>query len=210
MVAGGYRHPPAHPNCRCTTVLVRAARKAARSDDGQCKWRTIRRRPVCIREDHEHAAPAGAPPSQPWRDPPSPTGRAGQRRAGGYAANGETNTRIGDLGEASLIRQAGMRSLLPPGKRQGPFDMEYDRTSWAFEVKTVTTGSTEYKIKVQAHEKRGKIRHARQNGLTPGSLILVMDVTRGRGHAYRREGIGNYRLVPGGYAQGWHYLGEVA
>jgi hypothetical protein len=87
--------------------------------------------------------------------------------------------------------------------------VEYDRTGWAFEVKTVTTGSTEYKIKMKGHELRGKLRHARQNGLTPGSIILVMDVQRHRAYGYWREGIGNYRLVPGGHAQGWHYLGEV-
>jgi hypothetical protein len=36
-----------------------------------------------------------------------------------------------------------------------------------------------------------------------------MDVKRGRGYGYWREGIGNYRLLPGGHVQGWHYLGTM-
>ena len=142
--------------------------------------------------------------SLPWHEPPAPTGRAG-RKAGGFSATGKANTLVGDLGESLLVKKLGMVSLLPPGHRQNPLDVKYDHTNEAYEVKTVTTESTEYKAKMKAHEVKEKIAYARKNGLKPGVIIMVMDAKKGMAYAYKRPGIGNYRLG----SKSWTFMGKV-
>ena len=143
------------------------------------------------------------PPKIDFVPAPSPTGKAG-RKAGGFSATGRTNTDIGDLGEA-VARKFNLRSLLPPGKRQNPLDVEYDDSGWAFEIKTVTTASTEYKIKMKSHEQASKLAYAKQHGFKPGSIIIVMDVKANRAFVYWREGIANYRLT-----EQWNFMGSAS
>src|SRR4051794_21505471 len=96
-----------------------------------------------------------APPIEAWVDPPKPKGKKGQGKAGGFSATGKTNTEIGDLGE-KIVEQLDLKSLLPPGKRQNPLDAEYDSTGYGFEIKTMTTAATQYRIKMKPHEIQSK------------------------------------------------------
>lgn len=146
---------------------------------------------------------SGEPPSRAWREPPPPRGRPGGK-AGGFSSTGKTNTAIGDLGEA-VVRQMGFESLLEPGVRQGPLDASCCG-GWGFEVKTYTTDSTEYKVRMKASEVESKLRYAKEKGLKPAVAMVVMDARSGRAQVYWREGIGNYRLSE---ASGWKYMGEA-
>jgi hypothetical protein len=79
------------------------------------------------------------PPVLSMRAPPWPTGKKGDRKAGGFTATGHTNTKLGDLAEESLS-VLDLRSILPVGvsgktKRQNPLDREYDHSGWAFEIR---------------------------------------------------------------------------
>lgn len=141
---------------------------------------------------------------QPWQDPPSPRG-SGSGKAGGFTASGKTNTSVGDLGEALLVKQLDMHSLLPPGRRQNPLDLRYDGTNEAYECKTITTEAREYKIKMKAAEVRSKKSYARKNGLKPGMIMLVLDARSKTAYAYKRAGIGNFRLN----SKDWQFMGRV-
>ena len=154
------------------------------------------------------------PPSKKFSDPPEPTGKAG-RSAGGYTSTGHTNTELGDKAEA-LTQALGLRSILPEGRRSGydvresTLDREYDHSGWAFEVKACTVAATEYKAKPKKIEAEGKRRYAEKHKLKPATMILVMDVKKKQAHAYWREGIGAFRLIPGrAEEQGWKFMGTV-
>ena len=147
------------------------------------------------------AGAIGRPKVLPWRDPPPPQSTGGV--PGGFSATGLTNTQVGDTAEAAL-EQLGFSSALPPGKRQGPFDVKCCN-GWEFEVKALTTESTEYKIKMRKSELVGKKRAAKAKGIKAGSVIVVMDYKKGEAHAYWREGLGNFRLSAG--SSKWNYAG---
>lgn len=150
---------------------------------------------------------SGIVPTKKWRDPPTPVGKgASHKRGFGYTSSGHTNTSVGDLGELAL-RQLDMRSLLPPGRRQNPLDVAYGKSNMAFEVKAVTTGSSEYKVKMKAKEAKSKVKYAKKNGLQANTMILVMDLKKGEAMAYWKKGIGNYRLTT--EDNGWNYMGSV-
>lgn len=142
-----------------------------------------------------------APPAMPFKAPPKPRGIPG-RKAGGFAASGVTNTRVGDLGE-QIATKFQMQSLLQ-GKRQNPLDVVFDGTKMAFEVKTVTVNATEYKIKMKSAEIAGKRAYAKAHGYKPGMMMIVLDSDKGQAWAYWREGIANGRLT-----KDWNFMGKV-
>ena len=154
--------------------------------------------------EFSRSAGASTPPSLPWVDPPPPQGQPG-RKAGGFTANGETNTSMGDLGEAAL-EQLGLKSLLPPGHRQGPLDRGIG--DYGFEVKLCTTKAREYKAKPKKKEVESKKRWAKEHGKKPGMLILIADPDAKKAWAYWKEGIGAYRLTSP--KAGWNFMGQVA
>ncbi len=136
--------------------------------------------------------------------PPEPKGKPGQARTLGYAANGQTNNRVGDLGE-KISRKFGLISLLPEGKRQNPLDAKID--GYGFEVKTMTVNAQEYKVKMKASEVDEKLAYAKENGLKPATMMVVLDSKKGKAWAFWRKGLGNCRLS--GNGAGWNYLGKV-
>jgi hypothetical protein len=140
-----------------------------------------------------------------WEDPPQPGKGRSRKIKGGFTATGETNTSVGDLGESILCHHAGMHSLLPPGHRQNPLDMKYDGTKYAYEVKTVTSDAREYKIKMKAHEVQEKLAYAKKNRLHPGMIMLILDRHSNTAYAYKRDGIGSYRLTK----ETWDFMGKV-
>jgi hypothetical protein len=152
---------------------------------------------------HRTFASTNRPPVQEFRPPPPPKGVRGARKAGGFAGNGQTNTKIGDLGE-SMVEHLDFTSLLPPGRRQNPLDSLWDDSRWGFEVKTVTTHATEYKVAMKSHEVQEKRAYAQERGLLPATMIVVLDADAGEAHAYWREGIANGRLN-----DTWNYAGTV-
>lgn len=147
-------------------------------------------------------------PIKPFTAPPDPQGTGG-RKAGGFTANGETNTSMGDLAEKALT-QLGLRSILPEGKRQNPLDVEDDHSGHAYEVKACSTTATEYKCKAKKAELDDKRAYADEHQLKPGIMIPVVDRDKGEMHVYSREGLGNYKLDPKtAEANGWRYHGTV-
>jgi hypothetical protein len=137
--------------------------------------------------------------SSTFEDPPPPRGLG---RRGGYSSSGQTNTRVGDLGEGLLIRRLGMTNL-HPGRRQGALDLKLGRD--AYEVKVCTTSASEYKVKMRACEVTEKVAEAKKLGLRPNTLLLVFDPGSRTAWAYSRKGIGNYRLGQGD----WKFLGKM-
>ena len=145
----------------------------------------------------------GTPPVLPWQDPPPPRGRKGQRKAGGFTATGETNTKLGDLAE-KVVQQLAMESLLPPGKRQNPLDVKWDGSNYGFEVKAMTTAAQPpYKVKMKVTEVESKRRYAEENNMVGGVCIVVMDADSGQAWVYWKEGIANGRLN----AETWNFMG---
>jgi hypothetical protein len=154
----------------------------------------------------ELGAGAGMPPSQPWKKPPKPKGKPGGQ-AGGFSSTGKTNTEVGDVAEKALTK-FGLEDA-HPGRRQGPLDVTCCKGEWGFEVKAVTTESSEYKVKMKGHEQKGKIDYAKSIGVKPATMVVVMDYKKGVAHAYWKEGIGNFRLNP--KVQGdWKFMGSVS
>lgn len=147
------------------------------------------------------------PPKKDFVAPPPPQGTGGKQKYG-FAANGETNTKVGDGAEAAL-KGLGLRSILPPGQRQNPLDVEYDHSGYAFEVKACTTNAKEYKAKPKKAEVASKNAYAKKHGLKPATMIAVVDSKAGQIHAYWREGIGAYRLDPNDGGKNWNFMGTV-
>lgn len=156
----------------------------------------------------EERHPDAKPPALPFNAPPPPSGQGG-RKAGGFAATGETNTAFGDRAEA-IIEELGLRSILPEGHRQNPLDREWDHSGMAFEVKAVSTKATEYKAKPKASEMEEKRAYAKKHKLKPGMLIAVLDDDKMEVHAYWREGIGAFALNPKTAHEQWNYMGTVS
>jgi len=140
-----------------------------------------------------------------WVEPPQR--KPGRGVAGGFAATGEKNTDIGDLGERTIVEHLGMESLLPAGKRQNPLDVVRRGTNRAYEVKTVTTYAKMYRVAMKPDEVKSKLAYARRNKLRPNMLVLVLDPDRGEAYAYERPGIGSYRLSA---KAGWRFLGKMS
>jgi len=133
------------------------------------------------------ATHALTPPVLPWRDPPPPLGKAHSgAKAGGYTAakagrERMTNTQLGDLGE-KLSKQLGMRSLLPPGKRQNPLDIEFDHSGLGYELKARTTDSQAYKTGLKAHEVAEKEGYAEEHHMRASTMMAVIDRDKGEAH----------------------------
>lgn len=143
------------------------------------------------------------PPSVAWVSPPINRPRTGNV-AGGFSATGQTNTQIGDLAEAT-VQKFGLQSLLPEGRRQNPLDAKLGK--YGFEIKALTTRSSEYKIKMKAAEVASKVKYAKANGLKPAMMMVVMDMSKKQAFVYWRKGIGNYRLTNNGE---WNHMGIVS
>ena len=73
-----------------------------------------------------------------------------------------------------------------------------------FEVKAMTTHADEYKVKMKAREVASKLAYAQQNGLRPGTMMVVMDIDNGVAYVYWREGIVSARLN-----RNWNFLAQV-
>jgi len=146
----------------------------------------------------------GKSPEANWEDPPEPGKGRDPGIKGGLTATGNTNTSLGDLGERLMVKQMGMNSLLPAGKRQNPLDARWDGSKEAYEIKTITTDAKEYKIKMKAHEVESKLAYAKKNGYKAGMIMLIVDTKTKTGYAYKRQGIGNYRLN-----KEWTFMGKI-
>ncbi len=145
-------------------------------------------------------------PAAKWEDPPAPGGGRDPMVKGGVTAIGLTNTQLGDMGEMLLVKRLGMKSLIPKGQRQNPLDLKWDDSQYAYELKAVTTNAKEYKIKMKAKEVASKLRYAKEHGYIPGMMMLVIDRESGVARAYRKEGIGNFRLTD---ETSWTFMGRV-
>lgn len=143
-------------------------------------------------------------PEADWEDPPEPGVGRDPNVKGGMTATGHTNTSIGDMGERLLVKKMGMNSLLPAGKRQNPLDARWDGSKEAYEIKTITTDAKEYKIKMKAHEVESKLAYAKAHGYKAGMIMLIVDTKTKTGYAYKRPGIGNYRLN-----KEWTFMGKL-
>jgi hypothetical protein len=141
---------------------------------------------------------------QPWLAPPPPLGvNRGRRSHGGYTATGRQVSDLGIAVERALARALGWEPANAAHGRVGPFDLLDGRD--AYEVKSVTRESTEYKCKPKAGEVDEKLAYAHRYGLRPHVLIAVVDGEVV--YAYAREGVRAYRLTPDGYRKGWVFLG---
>jgi hypothetical protein len=125
-----------------------------------------------------------------WIQPPAPQGKGGSR-PGGYTATGLTNTELGDSVERALCSQLGFTSLLD-GVRQGTFDVTRDGVVW--EVKAVTTASTEYKIRWKKAEFDRKCQARDELGLVAGVVLAVVE-DDGTVWVYARRELGAFRLT---------------
>jgi hypothetical protein len=145
--------------------------------------------------------PTERPTDSPWLAPPAPRGTRGGK-AGGFAANGQKNTHLGDAVEAAIAGQIeGFESELD-GKRQGPFDLRCG--DLVFEVKACTVEALEYKMKPKKIEVERKRAAAQAIGATPASIIAVVDGDQAL--VYWRDGLGAFRLTT---EADWHFAGVV-
>lgn len=140
-------------------------------------------------------------PVLPWRDPPPPRGKPGQRRAGGMSASGRTVTAQGDLAE-KLVSKFGLERAQET--RQGALDAIGG--GWGYEIKARTVESAGYKVGMRSGDMKKKNATARKMRLKAGLIMIVMDEKAGRAWVYHRAGIANGRLS---VETGFHYAGEV-
>jgi hypothetical protein len=149
----------------------------------------------------------GGPPSLPFEAPPLPKGvNAGTLGTGGFAANGETVTSLGDLAE-NMSSKLGFNTE-HPDERQGAFDLRWDHSDDVFELKARLVDSTEYKAGIRADDLAGKFDTAAANGDTPHLMIAVLDPQAGAAQFYWHDELGSKTLSPNTYDQ-WHYAGKV-
>jgi hypothetical protein len=87
---------------------------------------------------------------------------------------------------------------------QVPLDAVH-ASGYGFEIKATTTNVTEYRVKLKAHEVSEKVKYAKEHGLRPAMMIVIMDSETKTAWAYWREGIGNSRLT----RRAWHFMGKL-
>lgn len=145
--------------------------------------------------------------------PPAPRGY-GVRRvlAPGSTGLEMTTTELGDAVERALSVKLEWTPLVGAGAgkvRQGPFDMIDEDGSYV-EVKAFSVHAGEFKAKYSAHSLQMKMIAAARMGVKTATVFVIVERSaKGKliGWAYRREGIGNYRL--GMEAAGWEFVGKV-
>ena len=113
---------------------------------------------------------------------------------GGYAANGMTVTSVGLLGEkvAQKIGLEPFESRLQTYTR--PCDFRVNGTH-AVEVKTFSAGSSEKKIRMVGAALERKIAFAKQMGLKPRTVAVVLSNDLKSAEVYQRDGFGNFRVA---------------
>ena len=130
----------------------------------------------------------------------------------GYSGVELTNTELGDLVEAALVRRFGWKPLvgrLAGVARQGSFDM-VDERDMLVEVKAVTVYASEYKVKTGARANGRKVERALELGRASATVMAVVYRSpRGKLKCavYRRDGVGCFRLGPSGL--GWDFVGKA-
>lgn len=131
----------------------------------------------------------------------------------GFSGLEMTNTELGDLVEAALVRKFGWTPLVGAGAgkvRQGPFDMVDDRGMYV-EVKACSVYAAEYKVKPSAHAVEAKMKAASEMGVEAGTVIAIVDRDLKSGKlkawVYRRPGLGCYRLGTSGV--NWEFVGKA-
>lgn len=134
---------------------------------------------------------AAKPKVLPYREPPPSIAKSGQAAA--RPRGDESQTHVGDFAEL-LSQRLGFRNILPEGQRShkpgevaekgSTIDTEYDHSGRAYELKTCNTTATEYRLKAKTSEKEGKIKYAKDHGLTPYVMVGVRDVQTNEIHYY--------------------------
>jgi len=116
------------------------------------------------------------------------------RTKGGYAANGMTVTSVGLLGEkvAQKIGFEQFESRLQTYTR--PCDFRVNGTH-AVEVKTFSAGSSEKKIRMVGAALKRKVAFAKQMGLKPRTVAVVLSNDLKSAEIYQRDGFGNFRVA---------------
>lgn len=140
-------------------------------------------------------------PVLPWVDPPKPRGKPGQRRSGGFSANGRTATAYGDFAE-SIMKQFGLDRA--QARRQGALDGILD--GWGYEIKARSAESTGYRVGMKSGEMKKKRAEVKRLGLKPGLILIVTDEKARRAYIYHRAGIANGSLS---VENGFHFAGQV-
>lgn len=144
-----------------------------------------------------------------WQDPPALercTNCTTPGVKGGYSnVPGLSNAKLGYLVEKALAKHLGFE-LAHPSRPQGPFDLL--KGDNAYEVKAMTVGAREYKVKSSKVAIERKRKHAKLHRLKPHTIIAVVDATATMAYAYVRPGVGAFRL-PNTMVRGWKYLGAV-
>lgn len=140
--------------------------------------------------------PKGQPMVAPW----TPEGE--QARKTSYE-----DVTVGDLGERLATAHGDFRSLMPGSRRQNPFDLQYDNSRYVVELKTMWTSRGAYKARHAAKTYADRAAYCKRFGLTPATMVLVINKGERRARAYMKRGFGGFRLNHKN-PRGWTYLGE--
>jgi hypothetical protein len=130
----------------------------------------------------------------------------------GFSGLEMTNTELGDLVEAALVRELGWTPLVgaSAGKvRQGPFDL-IDENGAHVELKACSVYASEYKVKPSMATMISKMEAAALKGVETATVIAIVDRTRKgklKAWVYRRPGLGCFRLGMTGV--NWEFVGKV-
>jgi hypothetical protein len=149
------------------------------------------------------------PAIKPIKAPPWPktNTKPGKHKFGRSSVKGMTNVQL-EAAAMNLVKKLGIRPIQPAGVNQYPLDAMYGDSGLAFEIKVVSTHSSEYKAKPKADEVAIKRAFAAHHGLKPMTMLLVYDPDKGKAHAYYREGIVSGRLSPTNLTN-WNFLGAA-
>ena len=134
------------------------------------------------------------------------SGGGGGRKKGGFAASGETNTQIGQIGENLVHKHLQVQATpeewfkaVGSNRYNTPLDkvVKEGRNWIGVEVKTMTAQSAarEPKLRmVAAARARKEAMAAKFTGGRLRTVAVVVDTATRKAKIYQKEGIGNFRI----------------
>lgn len=108
---------------------------------------------------------------------------------GGFAANGDTVTKVGKIGEM-VVEKLGFENLA--GKEGYKRPIDFRQGEFGVEVKTFTSKAKKLETRMVKAARERKEAYCKKMKLKPKTVMVVLDVDKSIARAYEREGFGNF------------------
>ena len=110
---------------------------------------------------------------------------------GGFSANGDTVTKVGQIGEM-VVSKMGLKSLARKEGYKRPVDFKQEQ--FGVEVKAFTSKAKNIRVRMVKAARKRKVAYCKKMKLRPKTVMVVLDINKGSANVYERKGFGNFRV----------------